>query len=432
MKLFQKLCDKISPFLKTNNLHYIVNDKKNYYLQKSNMHFLPKSNIIHYLPLSKNMTNYYLPLVKKKKIVESLPIILKNIPGTWTPRPSFYDSAKADKDINKINNFIIIELLSKEPIYTPYELAKAIKRTLIYTRSLNISEDYFYPIVQHILVSIYPTIKISKNILINLADNKIDYTDFSDNVIGPLSIIECHVLKLILGNFLAINKNKIKIFAQDHTKVVDLEKYKNDCYQQTGQPFADFRMEFIDNKKLIFLDIKLKTDPIKNISLLKGNLSLTTKDCKNSYIIKINGDLPHAAEEKYKLNILSVKEKKAIDRIYDKINNITNDKNVNLTVKFNNIVNLVKNSYLNYDINNLTFSIILENSINDSTKLYDNELYNKFPNLNNENLFPKDGKTVNVHEWNKIIHKKVLVISENHSNEIKQLIIDNYNRIELF
>ena len=381
-----------------------------------------------YLPLSIiDKKNYYLPAPTNKH----LSLMLKNIPGTWTPRDTFYTSPKASADINKIINNGIIKLLGQEVINSPSDLAMAIKRLLTYSKALGISEDYYYPMLQHILVSIYPHVKFPKEVLSIITKNNVDYSSFPAYVEGPLAIIEANVFDITLGDFITANKDKIKIFAQNHTDIGALEQYKNDSYKQTGQPFADFRIENIDNKKLLFFDVKSKTDPIKNVNLLKGSLSLTIKTC-DQYIIKIKGDLPSAIDNKKKLKLLSDPEIKALNKIMKKIELIITKKPLSLEAKFNQMLTVIKDSFLNADINNITFSIIIEHrydKIDDIDYLDCSDI----PELNNKILFPQDGKSINIYDWKKIYKDKVIAISEKQANlEIKELILDNYKRIEQF
>ena len=43
----------------------------------------------------------------------------------------------------------------------------------------------------------------------------------------------------------------------------------------------------------------------------------------------------------------------------------------------------------------------------------------------------KNGKEINIYDWKKIYLEKILAISEKQSNlEVKQMIIENYKRIE--
>jgi hypothetical protein len=399
-------------------------------------------------PISYKKVNYdightslkILPPPKYLLLPPPVDIILNNVPGLWTPRSSFYTSLEASNDINKILNHIFYKIFAEKKINTPADLAMAIKNIFKYTKFLQISQDYYYPIVQNCMVSLFGHVKFSKDILLLLTNNIIDYTSFPDYLDGPQAVIEAIVFQEALGSFLYDNKDIIIVSAQNNKNIIEIEKYKELAYKQTGQPYPDYRLQiqFKDSSKLAFLDVKMKSDPVINLPLLKGSISITTNlsKSKNVYIKKLDTDLKFSIKNKSQQKLLLTNEIKQLKNISSEISSIQNNNNITLEKKFVEISNLCKNTLLNPEINNITFSIIIENIQNDNN-IQENENYvillSKQNIVDKEKLFIKDGKSLNLSEWKNLKNNKIQEMIESVSNqEIKNLIIDNYKRIESF
>jgi len=344
--------------------------------------------------------------------IESHLSILRDFPGTWTPRQSFYDNESTNHYTVKTLYKFIGDVLSGKPIYDVEDLGFRITKFLRYSKSLNIKEDIFYAMGQHISTSLLTLTPFTKETLYKITNNCVNFESFKHRPVTSQNIIEAHVLNESLGEFIQNNKT-ISVFAQNHKNFSsgDYLIDKDLSYKLTSQPHADWKFVMIDqtdhtNMKTIFYDVKLKTDPLKNVPLFKGSLSLTTYLDKQLFITKFKGDFKYVIYGKAKENLLSPEEIKVLNDYYSEVENNLNSKSMTLNKKNEYILGIQKKIDLDIHIKSIVCSRItcLEDTFSEGALLVEQmenscdleEISNK---IDVKILFPADGKTINVIEW---------------------------------
>ena len=389
-----------------------------------------------------NMTIYKAKLLENRNINKQLflanpkakPLIVENVSGLMVPRPSFYASELESKImlVKAAIKFVVDILGLNINIYDVEELALRISNNFSYNNVLNFKDDNFFTIYQHIVNSILPFIEIPPGILNNI-NPLINYMAYKNTWVGIQPVIEASVIKKIYGLFMEENKD-IKVIAQNHeNKKGDHIEYVNECYKQMQQPHADYRLEFI-SKITKFIDIKLKTKPYENIKLYKGYDSLCIQLNTEIYINKLITDLTSIIKQKKKEKAITDKEFTLLsDYIQDLKNllkeSISMDQKLTLLQKLQNDIDAnpdIKTIVCSRIIIDISENIALENVIYymQEKKLIE-QIAKQLPPL--EDLFPKDGKTINVLAW-----KKVLQITiDNMPPELKEFILENKERFDL-
>lgn len=393
---------------------------------------------------------------------------LNNNAGLWKPRDSFY----LDNDIPKKLDFVLKIFLYK--LYqefqkggknlSPNDIANAIIKTLKYRKLYNFKDDNFYPIMQHIFHNLYNDVIFDIQILIDITKGRINYSHFGKTFKGPLMIFEAITLIENYNDLFFENKDNISITAQNHHRSDELLDFKDECYRQIKQPYADFRIE-IPNK-LIFLDVKTKTSPIDNVGLFKGSVCLTINhNYKKSYIDKLLQDfsnviinkikaakdeiekkaqisLKNAKNEKENSKILEEKElklaiiskqKEAYNILLNKLDTIKKNSLI-IDEKYALIKKEIQKVMLDPDLNLIYFSSFANYMTEEQNLDIENNPFSavEVESINNEAHFPKNGITPSEKIFESTLNEYIEQAIKNEGNENRQLLItflEKYNQL---
>jgi len=357
----------------------------------------------------------------------------------------------------------MVSLFSGPPIKNSHDLC--MRFALFLNKDNNFDSIYYYPMAQHIIVSLCARLDVPMSVFMELSNNMVNFSEFirPNESLTALGIIEQYFFKVTFDNFMRENTGKVVFYAQNegflelNKEIEPFKTYRSESYRQTGQPNADGRFEISKTiggpaERRVYIDYKAVKDPTSKLSLSRGHVSLATNK-NDAYLIKrAKGDYPGSLENKdnavkkntetnveiKKYNITE-DEKLAVNKYCKSLDNLLKSK-YSLEEKVKEFTKIQKKMLLDEKLihvipsfisvppqNDPAFSYLLENS--PEVAFIINEILLELSNQDViEKLFPIEQKAY-VDYWLKFISK---ILHKMPPSDLKEVMIQNYKRtIEL-
>lgn len=315
------------------------------------------------------------PITIVKILTTSKPLVVSGKSGIYAPPPTLVDDITLPLKICTLMCKFTFTVLGQKVFLSEKDIIFKLEE--FFNISQNFEDMYnFYPIAQHMINSMLANLKFCPTLLYELTGLHVDYSFYMDNLIDISKIIESIVIKKTILPFFQKYKEILYIIAQnpDNPKS-DHVKYASLAYKLMKQPHPDLRVENYLTKKIIFYDIKLRADLIKNLSTMKGVLtlipSLKEKD-KLLYMNKTRADLGNTQK-----TVLDLNTKKAIALQISKIKKLETNKNLTMSQKeyeFNEIQNAI-------DLDANIFGIACSRVVKTDYDVFFDKVYKESPQI---------------------------------------------------
>lgn len=378
------------------------------------------------------ISNDFQLLSKTFDFMPEYPAIVNNVSGIYQPSPTLLNAADLKTVLFGIHIKFIYTFFSK---YLT-DINDVANRIELFIKKDIITESvYYYPLMQHLLVNTLQNFKFPPEVLTKISP-QIDYSQFMDNYVQGLTILETIVFKETHEHFILKNQAFLKITAQNADKLKDTTtEDAKACYAQMKQPFGDFQIKIrhiIENYYKSFCkDSKLFGDPQKTLPLCRGYLSLATNINEDFLIKRYKSDLGGILSQKKDLTLST---RKALEQTQGEFDILIKNKILKPKEKYEILREICDKIDLNPKIQNFSFSCIKV-----PERCYSFESW--FSNLNIENnielnfikenmkvelLLPKQGQTAHVLIW----HESILSIIKAMPRDIREDLLENYNRFK--